>query len=124
MPTVTLTLIRQSSISNSSELFSYTTMYSNFVFLDRFLFELSCKNTHKHGHTHTHTCTHTQIDSNEYPIVAFSKNATIRSETIIVTNYCNHRPIYMKSPSRNCVGEARKWRHAVRIQLAIILVFT
>ena len=42
-------------------------MYSNFVFLDRFLFELSCK------HTHTHT------DSNEYPIVAFSKNATITS---------------------------------------------
>ena len=40
-------------------------MYSDFVFLDRFLFELSCK------HTHTHT------DSNEYPIVAFSKNATI-----------------------------------------------
>ena len=29
------------------------------------------KHTHKHGHTHTHT------DSNEYPIVAFSKNATI-----------------------------------------------
>ena len=48
-------------------------MHSDFVFLDRFLFELSCKNTHthKHGHTHTHT------DSNEYPIVAFSKNATI-----------------------------------------------
>ena len=40
-----------------------------FVFLDRFLFELSCKNTHKHR------------DSNEYPIVAFSKNATI-------TNLC------------------------------------
>ena len=46
-------------------------MYSDFVFLDRFLFELSCKNTHTHGHTHTHR------DSNEYPIVAFSKNATI-----------------------------------------------
>ena len=45
-------------------------MYSDFVFLDQFLFELSCKNTHtrKHGRTHTHT------DSNEYPIVAFSKN--------------------------------------------------
>ena len=25
---------------------SYATMYSNFVFLDGFLFELSCKNTH------------------------------------------------------------------------------
>ena len=40
-------------------------MYSDFVFLDRFLFELSCKKTHTHR------------DSNEYPIVAFSKNATI-----------------------------------------------
>ena len=52
-------------------------MYSDFVFLDRFLFELSCKNTHTHGHTHTHTHAHTHRDSNEYPIVAFSKNATI-----------------------------------------------
>ena len=63
-------------------------MYSDFVFLDRFLFELSCKNTHTHTHTHghththTHTRTHTHRDSNEYPIVAFSKNATI----IIVNN--------------------------------------
>ena len=47
-------------------------MYSDFVFLDRFLFELSCKNTHTHTNTHTH--------SNEYPIVAFSKNATIKIE--------------------------------------------
>ena len=46
-------------------------MYSDFVFLDRFLFELLCKNTHTQTHTHTHT------DSNKYPIVAFSKNATI-----------------------------------------------
>ena len=58
-------------------------MCSDLVFLDRFLFELSCKNTHTHTHTntHTHTQTHTQThthrDSNEYPIVAFSKNATI-----------------------------------------------
>ena len=44
-------------------------MYSDFVFLDRFLFELSCKNTHTHTNTHR--------DSNEYPIVAFSRNATI-----------------------------------------------
>ena len=47
----------------------YTTVYSDLVFLDRFLFELSCKNTHTHKHTHTHT----HRDSNEYPIVAFSK---------------------------------------------------
>ena len=34
-------------------------MYSNFMFLDQFLFELSCK---KHTQTHTQT----QIDSEEY----------------------------------------------------------
>ena len=48
-------------------------MYSDFVFLDQFLFELLCKNTHTHCHTHTHT----ERDFNEYPIVAFSKNASI-----------------------------------------------
>ena len=55
-------------------------MYSDFVFLDRFLFELSCKNTHTqtHTHTHKHGHTHTHTDSNKYPIVAFSKNATIK----------------------------------------------
>ena len=30
----------------------------------------------------------------------------------------------MTSRDRNCIGEARKWRHSVRILLAIILVFT
>ena len=49
------------------------------MFLDRFLFELSCKNTDTHTHTHTHTHTQTQRDSNEYSIVAFSKNATINN---------------------------------------------
>ena len=48
-------------------------MYSNFVFLDQFLFELPCKNTHTQTQKHTHM----HRDSNEYPIVAFSKNATI-----------------------------------------------
>ena len=48
---MTLTLVRQCPISNLSEIFSYTTMYSNFMFIDRLLFELSCKNTEtqKHG---------------------------------------------------------------------------
>ena len=55
MPTVTLTLIGRSPISNSSELFSCTTKYSNFVFLNRFLFELSCKNIHTHTNTDTLT---------------------------------------------------------------------
>ena len=43
------------------------------MFLDRFLFELSCKNTH----------TQTQRDSNEYSIVVFSKNATITSRFLL-----------------------------------------
>ena len=71
---VTLTLVRQSPVSNMSEIFSYTTMYSNFMLLDLLLFELPCKNTH----THTHT------DSDKYSIVAFCKNSTIiiRGETV------------------------------------------
>ena len=31
---------------------------------------------------------------------------------------------FMTSRDRKCVGGARKWRHAVRIELAIILGFT
>ena len=45
-------------------------MYSDFVFLDRFLFELSCKNTH------THTNTHTQR------LQRVPKNATINIDTV------------------------------------------
>ena len=63
-------------------------MYSDFVFLDRFLFELSCKNTHTHTQTHTHR------DSNKYPIVAFSKNATI------ISNY-HHGGITLRPPLSN-----------------------
>ena len=63
--TVTLTLVRQCLLLNLSEIFSYATMYSNFMFLDRLLFELLCKNTE------THT------DSDEYSLVAFCKNATM-----------------------------------------------
>ena len=69
-------------------------MYSDFVFLDQFLFELSCKNTHTHKHTQTrtHTHTHTHTDSNEYPIVAFSKNATIirrQSDDTYIARYAD-----------------------------------
>ena len=45
---VTLTLVRQYPISNLSEIVSYTTMYLNFMLVDRLPFELSCKNTHKY----------------------------------------------------------------------------
>ena len=31
---------------------------------------------------------------------------------------------FMTSLDQKCVREARKWRHAVRVRLAIILVFT
>ena len=51
--TVTLTLVGQCPISNLSELFSYTTMYLNFMFLNQCLFELSCKNPD--GHTYRRT---------------------------------------------------------------------
>ena len=54
--------------------------------------------THKNGRTYTHT--HTQRDSNEYPIVAFSKNATIikvfetaKATDIFVKNINLGRPI-------------------------------
>ena len=50
------------------------------MFLNRFLFELSCKTTETWKHTHTHTHT------NEYSIVAFCKNATIinRKTTLFI----------------------------------------
>ena len=31
---------------------------------------------------------------------------------------------FMTSLDQKCVREARKWRHAVRVQLAIIFIFT
>ena len=61
-------------------------MYSDFVFLDRFLFLVIVqkKNTH----------TERERDSNKYPIVAFSKNAT-RYKTnlnIYTIDWENNRP--------------------------------
>ena len=64
--TVTLTFVRQCPISYLSKIFhNYTTMYSNFMFLDQLLFKLSCK-THTHGNTHTHTHTHTQTHTHTH----------------------------------------------------------
>ena len=40
-----------------SELFSYVTMYSNFMFLDQLLCEYRA-NTHTNTHTHTRTDAH------------------------------------------------------------------
>ena len=66
---VTLTLVQQCPISNLSELFSFTTMYLNFMFLGQFLYELSCTHTHKHTptHTHTHTHIHTYTHTHTHP---------------------------------------------------------
>ena len=58
---VTLTLIRQCPMSNSSEDFSYPTIYSNFKILGHLFFELSClhtdRQTHRHTDRHTETST-------------------------------------------------------------------
>ena len=52
-------------------------MYSNFMFLDQFLFESTSKNTQAHAHKNTDT----HRDSTEYSIVEFCKNATIKIES-------------------------------------------
>ena len=54
----TVTLVRQCPISNLSEIFSYTTMCSNFMFLDQFFLSYHAK-THAHKHRRTQTRTHT-----------------------------------------------------------------
>ena len=66
---VTLTLIRQCPMSNSCELFSYTTIGSSFKWIEPLFFELSCTQTHRH----THTQTETQTDGHEYSIVVVDK---------------------------------------------------
>ena len=58
---MTLTLVGQYPISNLSKIFLYTTMYSNFIFVDRLLFELSCKNTETREHRNIETRKHTQF---------------------------------------------------------------
>ena len=64
----TITSVWQGPISNFSELFSYSTMYLNFMFLDQLLFDLSCKNPNPHTrkHTHTRTDTHTHTHTNKH----------------------------------------------------------
>ena len=55
---MTLTLIEQCPMSNSSELFSNTTICSSFKWIEPSFFELSCTQTH----TQTDRQTHTQTD--------------------------------------------------------------
>ena len=63
---VTLTLIVQCLLSNSSELFSNTTTCSSFKWIEPF-FLLSCTQTHTHRRKDTQTLGHT--DGHEYSIV-------------------------------------------------------
>ena len=78
---VTLTLIGQCPMSNSSDLFSYTTICSSFKSIEPLFLELSCTQTHRQtdrqtdrrtdGQTDRQTDTHT--DGHEYSIVAVDK---------------------------------------------------
>ena len=54
---VTLTLIGQCPMSNSSELFSCTTVCSNFTSIEPLFLELSCTQTDRHQHRQTDTQT-------------------------------------------------------------------
>ena len=62
---MTLTLTKQWPISNSFELFSYTTICSSFKWIEPLFFELSC--------TQTDTQTDRQTYGHEYSIVAVYK---------------------------------------------------
>ena len=62
---VTLTLLGQWPVLNSSELFSYTAICSSFKWIEPLFFELSCTQTDRHTETHT--------DRHGYYIVAVDK---------------------------------------------------
>ena len=59
--TMPMTLIGQCPMSNSSELFSYTTICSSFMSIEPLFFELSCTQTDRH------------TEGDEYSIVAVDK---------------------------------------------------
>ena len=68
---VTLTLIGQNPMSNSSEIFLCTAICSSFKWIQPIFFQLSC--TQAHTHRHTDTKTHRHTDKHEYSIVLFDK---------------------------------------------------
>ena len=102
-------MIRQCPISN----FSCTTIYSNFMFKGRLLFELLCKHIHTHTCTntrmHTHTHIHTHID--EYSIGAFCKKKHKYIDVI-------HCYIYY-----SCVFGKRNYRVLVRASVCVCVCF-
>ena len=54
-------------------------------------------------------------------LVFYLKSFILKNEGVIAVL---RKITFMTSLDQKCVREARKWRHAVRIPLAIILVFT
>ena len=66
---MTLTLIGQCPMSDSSELVSYSTICSSFKWIEPLFFELLC--TQKHTDRQTHTQRHTK--RHEYSIVTGDK---------------------------------------------------
>ena len=62
---MTLTLIGQCPMSNSSELFSFITICLSFKWTEPLLYELSCTQSQKQTDRHT--------DGQEYSIVAVDK---------------------------------------------------
>ena len=70
---MTLTLIGQCPMSNSSELFSYTTICSSFKSIEPLFFELSCTQTDRQTDRQTDTQTDRHTEGDEYSIVAVDK---------------------------------------------------
>ena len=71
--TVTLTLIGQCPMSNSSELFSYTTVCSSFTSIEPLFFELSCTQTDRQTDRQPDRQTDRHTDNDEYSIVEVDK---------------------------------------------------
>ena len=84
---VTLTLIGQCPMSNSSELFSYTTICSSFKWIEPLFYELSCTETDTHTQTPKQTDRYqdTQMDTSIL-YLRLNKTATIKMENISCLN--------------------------------------
>ena len=95
-------------------------MYLNFMVLNEFLFELSCKNTHTYTHTHMDALK----VSDEYSIVAFSNNATVKMRDTIIggggAGAKHQRILFDPSPMHfvsSLTFAFRPYRHSAHIQL-------
>ena len=118
---MSLTLVPRCPISNLSEVFSYNTMYLTFMFLDQFLFELLCKNTHtlyRHKETHTDAVVRSLYkpfkSSLIQHVMAFKpKNWKIFNLTLFQSlvhhGYCRYSYIKL------CQGYCMSWLNHVKI---------